>query len=102
MAIEPHNARARAWETAFKKYLNLNEKLAQAKPQEVDALERAIADQQEDLLITSAPSLVALLKKIEILFEGQTHGLDEESEAKLLILEDLETLVRQQTELLGA
>jgi hypothetical protein len=101
MAENANSARTCAWNTAYNQYLNLAHQLAQAQPHERDALERAVADQQEDLLDTEAASLRALFVKLEILFEGQIDGLDPESEAKRLILEDLDTLITQATDVIG-
>lgn len=96
-----HKARARAWNNSFKKLIALNQKLEQAAPEERDALERAIAEQQDDLLDTPAPSFSALLVKLEALFEGQLDGLDSEAEYRRLVIEDLSDLIGETRELLG-
>jgi hypothetical protein len=101
MAGNANSARASVWNTAHEEYVRLTQQLAKCQPHERDALERAVADQQDDLLETEAPSLRALFAKLEILFEGQMDGLDPESEAKRLVLEDLDTLITDATEMIG-
>jgi hypothetical protein len=101
MAEFANSARASVWNTTYEEYLRLNEKLAKCAPNERDVLERAIAAQQEDLLDTAAPTLTALHAKLEILFEGQMNGLDAESEAKRLVLEDLNDRITEATDLIG-
>jgi hypothetical protein len=98
---EMADTRASAWNTSYQNYLKLSQQLAQCQPNERNVLERAIAAQQEDLLDTAAPTLTALHAKLEILFEGQMSGLDAESEAKRLVLEDLNDLISEATELIG-
>lgn len=101
MAETTHNARARAWKISIQKLNKLNLKLNQCQPQERDALERAIADQEEDVLDTPAPSFSALLTKLELLFEGQLEGLDAEAEHRRLVIEDLSDLIEETRELIG-
>ncbi|MBC9033015.1 hypothetical protein IAG41_11470 [Sphingomonas sp. JC676] len=101
MAVEPHSAPDGAWNTQYENYLSLTQKLDQAKAHECDALERAIAAAQDDLLDTPSPSFTAIARKLEILFEGEVDGLDPDSEAKRLILEDLTNLIQEQSLLLG-
>ena len=102
MAIEPLSAPDGAWNTQFAIYQNLNQQLDQALAHERDALERTRAEAQDDLLDTPAPTFVAVTQKLEILFEGELHGLDRESEARRLLLEDLSSLIDAQHQLLGA
>ena len=101
MATEADNNRRSAWEQAFTTYQNLNQKLIEAPAKDRDALERAIADQEEDLLDTPAPSFSAVIRKLYWLWEASLIGLDPETEARRLILEDLETLVAESTALLA-
>lgn len=100
MAKTTHIAHAE-WEKTYNAYLRLTQKLGQAQPHERDALERQIAAVQEDLLDTPAPHATAVLRKFELLFEGDLHGLDRASEERRLILEDFENLIRAQHQLLG-
>lgn len=100
MATEANTARRDEWERAFKKLTELNRRLEQAQPHERDQLERAVAEQEEDLLDTPAPSFSAVLSKLYVLWDGQLFGIDAETEAKRLILEDLEDLIRSGAELL--
>jgi hypothetical protein len=102
MADEAHNAPASAWNTQYQNYLSLTQKLDQAQLHERDALERAVAEIEEDLLDTPAPHLTAVRQKLEMLFEGQMDGLDTEAEARRLVTEDLQRLILVQRELLGA
>ena len=101
MATEADNNRRSAWEQAFTTYQNLNQKLIEAPEKGRDALERAIADQEEDLLDTPAPSVSAVIKKLYWLWDGSLIGVDPEAEARRLIIEDLETLVAESTALLA-
>jgi hypothetical protein len=99
---ETANNRLVAWNTTYNEYLKLTHQLAQCQPHERDALERAAAEQQDDVLQTEAPSLRAVFAKLEILFEGQMDSLDPESEAKRLVLEDLHDITVDLRELIGA
>jgi hypothetical protein len=101
MAANANSARTSVWNTAHEEYIRLTRQLAECPPHDRDGLERRIAAQQEDLLDTPAPTLTALHAKLEILFEGQMNGLDAESEAKRLMLEDLNDLLTEATELIG-
>ncbi|WP_155263556.1 hypothetical protein [Sphingomonas segetis] len=101
MADTTHTARARAWKISIQKLNKLNLKLDQCQPQDREALERAIADQEEDVLDTPAPSFSALLAKLELLFEGQLEGLDAEAEHRRLVIEDLSDLIEETRELIG-
>jgi hypothetical protein len=100
MTIEATNALKDEWKRLFTELTELNQQLAECEPHQRDALERAIADKEEDLLDTPAPSLQALRAKLELHF-GILIGLDQETEQRRLILEDLEGLIAEATELLG-
>jgi hypothetical protein len=102
MAIDANSARQAAWNTTYNEYLNLSHQLDQARPEDREALERAVADQQDDVLDTPAPSFSALLTKLELLFEGQLEGLDAEAEYRRLVIEDLSDLIAETRELVGA
>lgn len=101
MADNATTERRAAWERAMRNYENMNQKLIEAPAKDRDALERAIADQEEDLLDTPAPSISAVVRKLYWLWDGQLFGIDPETEARRLILEDLETLVAETTALLN-
>ena len=101
MAETNHTDRASAWNISIQHLNELNQKLGQCPPEQRDELERQIAEQEEDVLDTSAPSFGAVLTKLELLFEGQLFGLDPESEHRRLILEDLSNLVDETRELIG-
>lgn len=101
MADKAHTARARAWNTAFEKYLSLNQRLIEARAHERDALKRAVAAQEDQLLELPAPHFTAVIRKLELLWECQLEGLDSEAEAKRMVLEDLGDLILEQSQLLG-
>lgn len=101
MAEEPTTTRRALWETAFNKLTELNQQLDDCPAEQRDALERAIADQEDDVLDTPAPSFSALLAKLELLFEGQLEGKDAEAEHRRLVIEDLSDLIEETRELVG-
>lgn len=102
MAVDASTARRASWERAIKNLATLNQQLDEAQPAEQrDVLERAIAAQEEDLLDTPSPSFTAVITKLELLWSEQLIGLDPETEAKRLILEDLSDLIAESRQLLG-
>ena len=96
-----HTARAGAWNAQYTEYLSLMQQLEQASPCHRDALERAVAGQQDKLLDMNAPTVLAVLHKLEMHWEGQLDGLDQESEEKRLIIEDLSDLCAEAAALIG-
>jgi hypothetical protein len=101
VAETTHNRRARAWNTSIQKLQELNRKLEVCEPNARNALERAIADQEDDVLDTPAPTYSALLFKLELLFEGQLEGLNTEAEQRRLVIEDLSDLIAETRSLIG-
>ena len=101
MADIAHTARAHMWATAFEKYTNLNQRLIGCQPRDRDALERAIAEQEDELLDLSAPSFTCIRQKLEIMWETELHGLDRASKEKRLLLKDLSDLIAETHQLLG-
>ena len=101
MAETTFTNRVSEWNASIQKLNELNLSLDQCQPHERHALERAIADQQEDVLDTPAPHLAGVLAKLELLFEGQLLGLDPETEYRRLIIEDLHDLINNVRELTG-
>lgn len=93
MATNATTTARHAWNTAYSEYLNLNQKLAQAQPHERDALERAVAAYEDELLDMSAPSFAAILQKLNILWETDLEKPDQDGEAKRLIVEDITDLI---------
>jgi len=89
MAIEAHTASARAWKAAIEKYRELNLSLNQAPADKGEAIELAIVKQEELLLGLEAPSLAAVLQKLEILFETDLEKPDRDGADKRLIIDDL-------------
>lgn len=101
MAVDANSARNAAWNTEYTRYLNLTQKLDQAHPEDREALERAIADQEDDLLNTRAPSFEGVRIKAELIL-GELFGLDPETEYRRLLLEDLSDLISETRELVGS
>jgi len=101
MAEAALSARVSAWNTQHANYLSLTQKLEQAPPQDRDALEREIAATEEDILATPAPHLIGVRQKLEMLL-GEQFGLDPEAEARRLVIEDLDSVIQAQRDLLGA
>ena len=102
MAKQPHSAPDGAWNEKFAQYQNLNQRLVEAPAHARDALEREIADVEDDLLDSPAPSFSAVMHKLGIMWSADMLAIDQASEEKRLILEDLEGLIQAQRELLGA
>jgi hypothetical protein len=102
VADEPTTTRRALFETTFKTLTALNQKLECCKPEDRDALEREIAEQQGDVLDTPAGSLSQVQAKLELLFEGHLFGTDPESEYRRLVIEDLSDLIAEARELVGA
>lgn len=101
MAVDATTARRENWKRLFTQYQTLNQQLDQVQPAKRDALERAIADKEDELLDNPAPSFTAVITKLELLWSADLHGLDAGSEAKRLILEDLGDLITENLQLLG-
>ena len=101
MAIDVTTARRENWKRLIEKLQNLNHRLIEAPAEERDALESTIAAQEEDLLDTPAPSFSAVATKLGLLWSCHLDGLDAESEAKRLVLEDLSDLIAECGQLLG-
>ena len=92
------------WNSAFATYTELNQKLAQAQAQdqasEAEAIEQLLCAQQDELLDLTSPTLAAVRIKLELLWEAELHGMDQASEEKRLILEDLTDLGAELGELI--
>jgi hypothetical protein len=102
MADMPHTEYAHEWATLSSRLEELNLYRDQAPAHERDEVEREIAALQDELLDTPAPSLSAVLQKLLILWDAEMHGLDQNSEERRLLIEDLEGLILAQRELLGS
>lgn len=102
MAVDANSAPTAAWNTLFAQYQNLNQRLIEAPAHKRDALEREIADVEDNLLDSPAPNLIAVMHKLGMMWSADMLGIDQASEEKRLILEDLEGLIQAQRELLGA
>lgn len=101
MTTTASTTRRARWNSALTKYTDLNQKLAQAQGPEAEALERAVATQQDELLDLSSPTLAAVRIKLEVLWEAELDGFDQAGEEKRLILEDLSALGAELGELLA-
>jgi len=102
MAVDANSAPDAAWNTLFAQYQNLNQRLIEAPVHARDTLEREIAEIEGELLDTPAPSLSGVLHKLGLIWSADMFGIDQASEEKRLLLEDLERLIQAQHELLGA
>lgn len=89
MATKPHSAATAVWKAAFENYRELNLSLNQAPADKADAIELAIVKQEELLLSLEAPSLAAVLQKLEILFETDLDKPDRDGAEKRLVVDDL-------------
>ncbi len=89
MATSPNNASPLMWKAAIEKYRELNLSLNQAPAEKADAIELAIVKQEELLLGLEAPSLAAVLQKLEILFETDLDKPDRDGAEKRRIIDDL-------------
>ena len=101
MTDKATTTRRARWNSALTKYTKLSQKLAQAQGPEAEALERAVAAQQDELLDLSSPTLAAVRIKLEVLWEAELDGFDQAGEEKRLILEDLSALGAELGELLA-
>jgi hypothetical protein len=100
MAVDAHSARLAAFTTEYTRYIALKQQLEQSQPEDRDSLERAIAEQEEDLLDTPAGALTQVQTKLEILL-GDLFGLDPETEYRRLVLEDLAYIIDETRGLIG-
>jgi len=85
-----------AWTTNYNHYITLNQNLIQVQdrdPNKRDALERAIAEQEEILLETSAPDLAAFKRKLQILWGIELEQPDHDGDIKRGLISDLEALI---------
>ena len=96
MTDRASNIRRARWASAFNKYTELSQKLAQAQAQDqasdAEAIEQLLCAQQDELLDLTSPTLAAVRIKLELMWEAELHGLDQSSEEKRLIIEDLQDL----------
>lgn len=101
MAMDANTASAAAWKAEYQKYRELNLSLNQAPREKADAIERAIAEQEDLLLELEAPSIAAVLQKLEILFETDLEKPDRDGAEKRLIIDDLARLHDEAEMLVG-
>lgn len=99
MATKPLSASAAAWKAAIEKHRELNLSLNRAPAEKAGAIEHAIAEQEDLLLGLEAPSIAAVLQKLEILFETDLDKPDRDGAEKRLIIDDL-TRLHDEAELL--
>lgn len=101
MAETTHNPHAVAWKTSIETLNELNERLQHCNPHERDAIERAIADEEEDLLETPAPSFSGVLTKLTLMWSADLIGISPDTEQRRLVLDDLAELIEATRELIG-
>ncbi len=87
MATQPDNTAHAVWTTA----LAHRDELIHSNEQG-PALDDRLAAVEEHLLGLAAPDLGGVTLKLELLWEGQLHGQDQDSERKLAVLADLRRL----------
>lgn len=93
--------RRAAWDKMYRAYLILNQRLSECEPHERDTLERSVAAHQDALLNMNAPSFLAVMQKLEVLWEGQLDAPDQASEEKRLIIGDLSDLAAEGAAIVG-
>ena len=101
MAVDATNARRENWKRLLEEYQNLNQRLIEASAKDRDAQERAVAAHEEEMLDTPAADFGQVRFKLELLWDQQLDGLDAESEAKRLVIEDLSDLIGEAHQILG-
>ena len=101
MAVNANIKSRASWERANTNLTKLNQRMIGCQPRDRDALERAIAEQGDELLDLPAPSFTCVRQKLEIMWETELHGLDRASEEKRLVLADLGDLIAETHQLLG-
>jgi hypothetical protein len=88
MAVQPTSSEARIWASATTNIDALRQQLGSE-----NADRRALEDQlvacEEHLLGLQAPGVSGVIRKLEVLWEQQLHGMDQVSGWKLQILGDL-------------
>ncbi len=93
MADTANTTPAARWNSALAVLHTLNQKLTEAQAHEADALERAIAEQEELLLDLEAPHFAAVAYKLKLLWETDLDRPDGDGATKRLIVEDLTNLI---------
>lgn len=93
--------RLRAWNKAYTSFTAVKDRLFEAEPAQVDDLEKALGSAQDLLLDLPAPSLLAVIHKLSILWELDVDKPDKDGREKALILEDLGDLVAEGAAVLG-
>ena len=88
MADTPTTTVARAWASTTSVINNLRQQL-DTEPGNRRAIEDRLADAEDQLLDLAAPDLQGTIRKLELLWEGQLHGMDRDSMRKLTVLDDL-------------
>lgn len=88
MADQPTSSAPCTWASAINTIDTLHQQLGSA-PDNRRALEDRLAAVEEDLLDLQAPDLAGAIRKLELLWDGQLHGLDRNSDHKLMVLDDL-------------
>jgi hypothetical protein len=92
VANEPHTGCARTWASITTEIHNLKLALDHAQPHERDALERRIVALEDDRMAMPAPSLLAVVEKLRVLWSAKL-GDDQDGRERRLILDDIHRLV---------
>jgi hypothetical protein len=102
VANRPPTTLAQDWATPFNRIEELNLYLSQAPVHKRDQVEREIAALQDELLDLPAPSFRAVGEKLRILFGGKLDDPDQGGRERRLILDDIEHLAAETSQLIGA
>lgn len=81
------------WNNALAVLHNLNMKLIETPPHKAEAIETAIAGQEEVLLELDAPHLMGVVSKLELLWSVDLDKPDRDGDAKRLVVADLSNLI---------
>lgn len=91
MTNEPLNTAQLAWASTINRRNHLIDAL-DLPGNAQDDIEKMIAANEEFLLDLAAPDFEGVILKLELLWEAQLHGFDQDSRRKRLIIEDLHRL----------
>lgn len=81
------------WNQALDLVHTLSEQLIASSGAQRDALERAVAEQEEAILEMPAPHLRGVLHKMRLLFDIDLTKPDQDGDIKRLLVDDLTALV---------
>ena len=93
MANSSPNTPIARWNDAATVLHNLNLKLIQAPAENADALEVAIAKQEDVVLSLESPHLAAVVTKLQLLWSVDLDKPDRDGDTKRCIVTDLSNLI---------